>query len=181
MTVTYTPILHVDANLECKNLQMQLNNIPFLSWNEYVLDLRYRRLKLNSPIKLLQIIHAFPFLYERDECINTRNTSRFINENELNKFNKWQQIHHFLQVFSSYCYSRCILRFPLGWKVYNNYWTLLNIFVFLQIFCMLLFILFATSFISLKYATIISTDTAHALIDIIITLDKNLIDYIMKY
>jgi hypothetical protein len=31
------------------------------------------------------------------------------------------------------------------------------------------------------YATIISTDTAHALIDTIITLDKNLIDYIMKY
>jgi hypothetical protein len=68
---------------------MQLNNIPFLSWNEYVLDLRYRRLKLNSPIKLLQIIHTFPFLYERDECINTRNTSRFTNENELNKLNKW--------------------------------------------------------------------------------------------
>jgi len=31
------------------------------------------------------------------------------------------------------------------------------------------------------YATIISTDTAHALIDTIITLDKNIIDYIMKY
>jgi hypothetical protein len=30
-------------------------------------------------------------------------------------------------------------------------------------------------------ATIISTDTAHALIDTIITLDKNIIDYIMKY
>jgi hypothetical protein len=27
----------------------------------------------------------------------------FNNENELNKLNKWQQIHHFLQVFSSSC------------------------------------------------------------------------------
>jgi hypothetical protein len=33
----------------------------------------------------------------------------------------------------------------------------------------------------LSYATIISTDTAHALIDTIITLDKSIIDYIMKY
>ena len=32
-----------------------------------------------------------------------------------------------------------------------------------------------------SYATIISTDAAHALIDTIITLDKNIIDYIMKY
>ena len=78
---------------------MQLNNIPFLSLNEYVLGLRYPRHKLNSPIKLFQIIHAFSFLCERDECINTRNTSRFTNENELNKLNKWRQIHHFLQVF----------------------------------------------------------------------------------
>jgi hypothetical protein len=78
-------------------------NIPFLSWNKYVLGLRCRRLKLNSPIKLWQIIHVFSFLYERDECINTWNTSRFTNENELNQLNKWQQIHHFLQVFSSSC------------------------------------------------------------------------------
>jgi hypothetical protein len=62
-------------------------NIPFLSWNKYVLGLRYRRLKLNSPIKLWHIIHVFSFLYERDECINTWNTSRFTNENELNKLN----------------------------------------------------------------------------------------------
>jgi hypothetical protein len=33
----------------------------------------------------------------------------------------------------------------------------------------------------MSYATIISTDTVHALIDTIITLDKNIIDYIMKY
>jgi hypothetical protein len=65
--------------------------------NKYVSGLRYPRLKLYSPIKLLQIIH------ERDECINTRNTSRFTDENELNKLNKWQQIHHFLQVFSFSC------------------------------------------------------------------------------
>jgi hypothetical protein len=82
---------------------MQLINIPFLSWNKYVLGLRYRRLKLNSPIKLLQIIHAFSFLYGHDECINIWNTSRFTNENELNELNKWQQIYHFLQVFSSSC------------------------------------------------------------------------------
>ena len=31
------------------------------------------------------------------------------------------------------------------------------------------------------YTTIISTDTAHTLIDTIITLDKNIIYYIMKY
>ena len=31
------------------------------------------------------------------------------------------------------------------------------------------------------YAIIISTDTVNALIDTIITLDKNIIDYIMKY
>jgi len=30
-------------------------------------------------------------------------------------------------------------------------------------------------------ATIISTDTAHALVDTIITLDENIIDYILKY
>ena len=63
-------------------------NIPFLSWNKYVLGLRHRRLKLNSPIILWQIIHVFSFLYERDECINTWNISRFTNENELNKLNK---------------------------------------------------------------------------------------------
>ena len=34
---------------------------------------------------------------------------------------------------------------------------------------------------NLSYATIISTDNAHALIDTIITLDKNITDYIMKY
>jgi hypothetical protein len=33
----------------------------------------------------------------------------------------------------------------------------------------------------MSYATIISTVTVHALIDTIITLDKNIIDYIMKY
>jgi hypothetical protein len=32
-------------------------NIAFLSWNKYVLGLRYRCPKLNSPIKLWQIIH----------------------------------------------------------------------------------------------------------------------------
>jgi hypothetical protein len=78
-------------------------NISLLSWNKYVWGLRHRRLKLNSSIKLWQIIHVFSFLYERDECINTWNTSRFTNENELNKLNKCQQIHHFLQVFSSSC------------------------------------------------------------------------------
>ena len=52
-------------------------------------------------------------------------------------------------------YSMYILRFPLGWKVYNNIWTLLNILFLLQLnnsgitsyFCMLLFMLFVTSFI----------------------------------
>jgi hypothetical protein len=68
-------------------------NIPFLSWNKYVLGVRFRRLKLNSPIKLWQIIHVLSFLYERNECNNTWNTSRFTNENELNKLNKLQQIH----------------------------------------------------------------------------------------
>ena len=83
-------------------------NSPLLSWNKYVtwLGLGYRRLKLNSPIKLRKNIHVFSFLYERDECINTKNTSRFTNENELTEFNKWQQIHHFLQVFSSSSSSR---------------------------------------------------------------------------
>ena len=33
----------------------------------------------------------------------------------------------------------------------------------------------------MAYATIISTETAYALFDTIITPDKNIIDYIMKY
>ena len=35
--------------------------------------------------------------------------------------------------------------------------------------------------VNFTYTTIISTDTVHALIDTIITLDTNIIDYIMEY